>query len=67
MYRPPGQAPSVFACTLSGSALTGPNPRTQKPLDAFKPGDVVKGVVRRHHIDHGILVDVNGLWDGCAL
>ena len=40
--------------------------RTQRPLDAFKPGDVVKGVVRRHHIDHGILVDVNGLWDGCA-
>ena len=62
-HSPPDQA--SWALHATNLALTGSR-RMQKPLEAFKPGDVVKGVVRRHHIDHGILVDVNGLWDGCA-
>lgn len=36
------------------------------PLDAIKPGTVLKGKVHEHHINHGILVDIGGVYTGCA-
>lgn len=37
------------------------------PLDAIKPGTVLKGKVHEHHINHGILVDIGGVYTGCAV
>lgn len=38
----------------------------QALLNAFEPGAVVTGTVSEHLLGHGILVDVGGMYDGCA-
>ncbi len=40
--------------------------RPQALLNAFEPGAVVTGTVSEHLLGHGILVDVGGMYDGCA-